>query len=464
MKRHFARLIPFVPGLLLPAFSLAQDISISDIRIPSSQSQKLILSAFYSKYNRQGSYTEAYQFPPNRTYDETSGNFNSQGNVAFDLAQYDEDNTNEMFINLAARKYGNNSERADTSFFDARSYRLDEFTFRPYWNKEIYLSPDALFLRGVINGNARYFIEQSPWNYRNGTSTATQDYWRKERSYDVSLGAGAGYGKIRDGAHVFAAVRVLQQLEQDSALARSLTTDEILRIADIFARRGEYFRMFERSHKYIIRDIVAELRKMNALRPRKFDAYNAVRLSELVFESIQYRLTGWKVSGLFQYRLFESRREGKDYSNNLWNTFDRGSRPIVYVQGEYGLPLSLSMHVYSRAFVELQISGGMKNVNLEWFGRVSYEATDRMELYAEASVRHDHGTGASQFSETHVQRYSEEKVTVGGLLFIEDRVYLTGSLSYQWDRNNSFDENSYPSFPNQYKSYWVNLGLNFRLF
>jgi len=80
------------------------------------------------------------------------------------------------------------------------------------------------------------------------------------------LTSGIGYGKLRDGSAVFAVLRILDKLTEDSVLIRPLTKEEVLQIVDIFARKVEYSYTQDRFVKYFMEDIFGQLHKMGVLK------------------------------------------------------------------------------------------------------------------------------------------------------------------------------------------------------
>ncbi|OGU43332.1 MAG: hypothetical protein A3H45_13215 [Ignavibacteria bacterium RIFCSPLOWO2_02_FULL_55_14] len=441
---------------------VGQEISIRDFRIPTSVSRRL--TAGLSLTSTAQAYRDAFEpgaYPVTHN-DVEDSELSSSAALLYGFQEFDESQTTMLDVDLRASRDARNRDRIRDSVNSKYETIYDNVQGIVIGGKEWYVEPDAWFVRGVFTGDGRYnwYGEE---NSSSEWAPSSSSRFTKIRDYHTSVGVGAGMGKIRDGLHVFSAVRIVRQLEDAGVLVRTLEGEEILRISDIMARRTEYSRLFERSDKYVVRDIVDVLSDIGAIRNGSVDAFEAVRLAEIVHEGILPRLTGWKAWLMVFHRSYQARLEQGSSSSPGVTNYRRGKSEYVEARGEFGLPLSLSSHLYARIGGRIQTHDGGKNYDWEFLGRYSYEDGNFLEIFAELSVRRNDQLEDPERVSWYFSRFTEERLSTGGTIFLEDRLFLTvnGSVWLQQQRPTV----SMPFLVKSNRTYSsLDIGLNFRIF
>lgn len=342
---------------VMPAVLFAQDVFMWDFRIPETKYQRLTgnLSGGWNKTDQNN--TSIFQ-------DQSSNSSKSssvQSMVSYNFANYNEANSLEITANVAGqadhrRSDGNQSSTTPSwqSSGSQTNYVLDITPAIRYSN---YLIPDTWFW--FAEGSGDYSFSQNNDNSYSTYSDGSYYYdstYSKRNYWNASVGGGIGYGKLRDGSSIFAVLRILDKLTEDSMLVRPLTKIEMLRIAEIFAKKLEYSYTQDKFENFFMEDIFGQMQRMGVLKDNAATAYSVLRAVEVLSEQIEPRLFGWRARLEIQRRYTENidiRDQSNydyttEYSTNLWYFHD-----YVSVALNYGYPITLILHVNSSLSVEI---------------------------------------------------------------------------------------------------------------
>jgi hypothetical protein len=442
----------------LQTMTFAQDISISDFRIPETRYQRLTgsLSGGWGKSDNS-----------NNDYLFNSSNSSRYSNIQSDLdysfANYNENHSLEINLHTMgqANHQSNEGNSANPPSYSqsSRSWTDYSLDIRPEILYSNYLIPNKWFW--FTEGSGDYSFTQYTDNY---SSTYSDGFYFhdtsfvKSNSWNASLGGGIGYGKLRDGSPVFAVLRILDKLAEDSALTRSLTKDEVLRIVEVFAKKVEYSYMQDRYVKYFMEDIFSQLQKMGVLKENTAMAFSVLRAVEVISERIEPRLFGWRVRIGVQRRYLEEvnvRDRSTIYyytDSYLWNFHD-----YVSLELEYGYPLSLNLQVNSNLSIEIPRIDYQRKVGYIFQLSGIYQVGERIDAIISGSVSR---TATPRQNENDFMRNVQYNANITFRFFIENNVNFDLSCGYSELHQNHY---SLPaSMNNMTKSPTVQFGVNYR--
>ncbi len=320
--------------LIILSFLTAQNISIDDFRIPSVKYSTLQLSAA-GKFE---SYDSDWG-PGNGGYSNGHRTVNSMLN--FRDVSYDEQNS----LSLSA-VFRSSFEKFKFREFN-NGFMTQEYNSREREELDLgieylrYLEPDRYYLTAgmTLNGNYHWYEE-----FRR-----TTEYHGKDRSVSSDIRIGAGIGKIREGSSVYTALRILEKLGERNLLRRELTTEEITSIVEVIAKKDQFSSDQERFEKYFFGEITKELEERNLLISEKLDAYDVLRVSEVLQETILPRFFGMSLEAgsMTDYYYRDDVQ-----ANPRYNSYHRyvqeykGFSHEMYLEGKYGTPFSLRSHFF----------------------------------------------------------------------------------------------------------------------
>lgn len=343
MKKIFSHI--FLSLLFLISFLSAQNISIEDFRIPSVKYSTLQLSAS-GKFE---SYDSDWE-PGNGEYSNGSRTVNSLLN--FRDVSYDEQNT--LSLSAAFR-----SEFEKNKFRDFHNgFMTQEYTSREREELDLgieylrYLEPDRFYISAGMTATGNYRWSEE---FRR-----TSEYKGRSRSVNSDIRIGAGFGKIREGSSVFTVLRILEKLGERNLLRRELTTEEITAIVEVVAKKDQFSSDQERFEKYFFGEIVKELEARNLLVSEKLDAYDVIRISEVLQETILPRFFGMSLEAgsMTDYHYSDNVQASPrlNYYHRYVQEY-KGFSHQMYLEGKYGVPLSLRSHFFTVLTAEFPNQG-----------------------------------------------------------------------------------------------------------
>jgi hypothetical protein len=434
--------------------SVAQSISITDFRIPLSKYQRL-LGSLNGQYNTSSS-EYSYVAPLNSEYT----NANLSNSFSYLLGQFSEDRSLEINGYISSQYSSSDNSRDDRS---AQSYgegssMLASTYINPFIRYSDYLQPDTWFLTVQAQGNGQYSYGHTKERERNPSLDTTWSDFNRTKNYQYSASAGIGYGKLRDGQSIFAALRVLDKLQDDSALVRSLTREEILTLADYFARRSEYAYSQDRYSKFIMEDMVKTLDSMGVIKGGAASAFEVMRAFEVIqYERIEPRLFGWRVSASIMRSASQNNDEGSRST-----TFYTNSMEYLQLQSDYGYPMSLNTQLSASGAVLLPRKDSRRRIGVALSGNLTYQVTDRIDAIMAYSLNRTSESLANDDSE-NFRRDLTHQVNLNVRFFIENDVAFTVSGGYLYQKSDTF----FPvpaGYSNTYSSTTASFGLTYRFF
>ena len=288
-----------------------------------------------------------------------------------------------------------------------------------------------------VEGSGYYsFIQDKRENEEISSYATYHDLsYDKNIAWNASIGGGIGYGKLRDGSTVFAILRILNKLEEDSLLTRQLTKEEIIKLVDIIARRKEYAQIHDRYVKFLMGDLFSELQKIGVLKSNAPAAYSVERATEVLSEQIEPRLFGWRAR-LGVQRIYVDVTSANDYSNsNGYRTsYMRSYRDFLQLDFDYGHPISLNLQVNSNFSMSVPRIDYQRKININFTAKGIYQVGERIDATVSGSL--SRSQSLSDNSENKFIRSIYYNAGVSFRFFIEDHVNFTirGScFKEQWD-------------------------------
>jgi hypothetical protein len=454
----------------MPAVLFAQDVSIWDFRIPETKYQRLTgsLSGGWNKTDQNN----------NSILQDHSSNLSKSSNVQSTLgyvfANYNENNSLEITANVSGQANHNSS---DENYLNATSYY--QSLSQAQTNYYVYISPNIRYSNYIVpdswhwfaEGSGNYFFNQYTNNSRNTYSDgsySSDSSYTKNNSWNASVGGGIGYGKLRDGSSVFAVIRILDKLTEDSLLVRPLTKDEVLQIVNIYTRQVEYAYKQDRYLKYFMEDIFGQLEKMGVLKNNAAIVYSVLRAVEVLSEHIEPRLFGWRARLGVQrsYTREIDARNQSDYnypanyynisnaSTYLWSFHDYASLAL-----DYGYPLTLNFQVNSNLSVEIPRIDYQRKIGYTYQLAGIYQVGERIDATISGSVSRSTYLYQSA-DENEFSRNVQYNTSVSFRFFIENNINFNVSCGYsEWHQDRfSF----YNSGNNVNKSPSISFGVNYR--
>ena len=459
-RRHFLAgyFLPII--FAMPAVLPAQDISIEDFRIPETNYQSFLgsLSGAWNK-PEQTLLNSSIGYLSNSTDSRNSSS--AQISLNYIMNHFSEDYSFQLFLSSigdASRSSTSSSQSYLTSASSgSRSQSSSSFVFLPGLNYSIYINPDRWY--GYVEGSGSYSYNE---NRIEELETDIHDtLYSHTNRWEGSTGIGLGYGKMRDGSPIFGVLRIIDKLQEDSMLVRSLTKEEILRLTEIFAKRAEYIYSQERYVKYFMDDLFKELQSMGVLKNNAAPAYSVARAIEVLSEKIEQRLFGWRV----QVGIQKTFDELKEYSDGggvagIYRSYDWNSRNLFHCSSEFGRALSLNLHLYSKLSIDIPDQDYKRKIDFNFNVIGFYQLGERIDASISYGITRTHSI--NEFDQDLFIRSLQTNLRASLRFYIENHVTFTVSAGYQDFEQNSFAPNSISNYT--YKAPQVNFGLNYRIF
>ena len=466
--------------VILPAVLFAQDVSIWDFRIPETKYQRLTgsLSGGWNKTDYNNNNTDYTVGMLQNHSSNSSKSSSAQSTLGYVFANYNENNSLEISANITgqANYNSNNGDYSnETPYYQSSS--------QVHTNHDVFIWPDIRYSNYLISDTWHWFAEGSgEYSFNQYTNNSSNNYSDGSHSYDssfsknnfwnASVGGGIGYGKLRDGSSVFAALRILDKLAEDSLLVRLLTKDEVLRIVDVFARKAEYSYTQDRFVKYFMEDIFGQLQRMGVLKENAATAYSVLRAVEVLSERIEPRLFGWRAR-LGVQRTYTRGINSSDqsdysytstYSASTYNTYNNSNylwyfRDYVSLALDYGYPLTMNFQVNSSLSMEIPRIDYQRKIGCTYRLAGIYQVGERIDATISGSVSRTTNLYQNA-NENEFFRIVQYNAGVSFRFFIENNVNFNVNCGYsEWHQDHfslSTSEN------NAYKSPTVSFGVNYR--
>ena len=454
--------------VIIPAVLFAQqDISIWDFRIPETKYQRLTGSLSGGLMTTDINNADILQ-----DHSSNSSKIASvQSTLSYNFANYNENNSLEITALVAGQANYNSN---DGNSLDATSYYQSLSQEQTYYN--VNIMPDVLYSNYIVPDTWHWFVEGSG-NYSfnqniNNTNNTSSDgsfnhdsSYAKNDSWNASIGGGIGYGKLRDGSSVFAVLRILDKLAEDSIFIRPLTKDEVLQIVNIYARQVEYVYTQDRYVRFFMEDIFGQLQKMGVLKNNTATAYSVLRAVEVLSERIEPRLFGWRARIGFQ-RTYTSDITASDdvypmyyTSNYIWDF-----RDYVTLALDYGYPITLNFQVNSSLSIEIPRIDYQRKIGYTFQLAGIYQIGERIDAKVSGSVSRNSSfytmNNYQEIDQNYFFRILQYNASVSFRFFIENNVNFNVSCGYMEYHDDTFS----PSSPGNsvYKSPTINFGVTYR--
>ena len=264
---------------------------------------------------------------------------------------------------------------------------------------------------------------------RDRESDIGDDTFMRDIDSRIQLNAGAGIGRVRNVTPVIRALRFNERF--NTLGAGDLGDDQIQDLASVFARRGGYATVFDRSNKLFWDEI-------SDVAPDQFGElsfYEAYYLSETLLESTGQRFEGWDGVGEVFVDHDRFAEEEEVDGTEVTDESESDTQLGVRVRGRIYHNLSLEQMISARANIgggvamssEEDDSESLFNIGFE-VGHL-YNITDRILL--ESSLGTDYesiGSGDDSVS------FRTFLLNSGLTYFIENNVNVTLNLSYRNDK------------------------------
>lgn len=461
---------PFISSLLFLLFAApdsfyAQDVSIQDFRIPETKYQRLMgsLSGILDKtiYN-----SAEYSFGAlQNEHSNSSKHSNLNSALYYAFAEFNENQSLEIGTQIRGEL---TYQSTDADYYDLSSpYKSDQL----HKNYHVSISPDIRYSKYLVpdkwfwyaEGSGNYTFNQSTENYN---VTYTNGYFYNDSSFTklnywtASAGGGIGYGKFRDGSAVFAVVRILEKLADDSVLVRPLQKDEILRIVDVYSRKIEYAYSQDEYEKFFMEDIFKLLQEMGVFKDNCASAYSVLKALQVLSEQIEPRLFGWRARIGLQRRFTEEIMTRdisgiNPYSSEYsWHTGD-----YALLSFEYGYPFTLNLHFNSSLSIEIPRIDYERKIGYRYQISGIYQVGERIDATVSGSAER-YSSVYKNLDENEFVRNLRYNAGISFRFFIENNVNLNVSLSYSEQRQDRYSASAPGSSEYQFPT--IEFGITYR--
>jgi hypothetical protein len=465
-KSNIFKLFASIIIFLMPAILLAQDVSIWDFRIPETKYQRLT-GSLSGRWRRTDNNSADYSFGALQNRSSGLSKYSEfQLDLNYDFAKYNENNSLEIGLQMIGQL---NNQNNDYSYSYAAPY-YNSTQSRTYFNVDIspdirysnYLVPDTWFW--FAEGSGDYSFYQNTESYNTDYSDGSYYYdssFTKNNSWSASVGSGIGYGKLRDGSAVFAVLRILDKLSEDSVFIRPLTKDEILLIVEVFAKEVGYSYSQDRYTKYFMEDIFVRLQKMGVLKENAVTAYSVLRAAEVLSERIEPRLFGWRARIGIQRRYTEENkaRSQSDISRYtsayFWYFHD-----YISLSLDYGYPLTTNLQVNSSFSIEVPRIDYQRKIDYKYQISGIYQIGERIDAIVSGSV--SRSTNIYQSSdESEFLRTVQYSAGISFRFFIENNINFNVSYAYSKQNQDLFSLSNTGN--NAYQFPIIEFGISYRI-
>ena len=458
--------------IIMPAALFAQDVSIWDFRIPETKYQRLTGSLSGGLNNTDYTNTDMIQ----NHYTNTSKSSNVQSILSYNFANYNENNSLEITTQVMGRVYRQSID-GNQSYATPIPLMYNTVTSQEQTNCNVNISPAIRYSNYIVpdtwhwfaEGSGNYSFDQYINKSNNTYSDGSHFYdslYSKNNAWNASVGGGIGYGKLRDGSSVFAALRILDKLTEDSVFIRPLTKEEVLRIVDIISRKVEYSYTQDRFIKYFMEDIFSQLQKIGVLKENAAAAYSVLRAVEVFSEQIEPRLFGWRARIGFQ-RTYTSEISANDevFPQNYISNYIWDFRDYVSLALDYGYPLTLNLQVNSNLSVEIPSTDYQRKTGYTLQLAGIYQVGERIDATLSGSVSRTSSyfmmDGYQAINQNDFFRIVQYNVGISFRFFIENNVNFNVSCGYLEEYEDTFSPGTIMG-SNVNKSPRISFGVNYR--
>lgn len=442
-----------IASLFFSVVSVAQPVSITDFRIPTSRYERLV-GSLSGNWNRN---SMDYLLSPPSSYLDNNANFNNS--FSYVLGQFSEDRSLEITASTNAT-YSSSTTSSDESagsYHDESSSNVARIYVFPLVRYNSYIEPDTWFWSAQVQGNGIYGYGHNDNRQRSPYLDTASSGFSRDKDYQYSLSAGIGYGKMRDGQSIFAALRVLDKLQEDGALVRPLTRDETLRLADYLARLSEYVYSEDRYSKFLMEDVFKTLDSMQVIKGGAASAFDVMRAFEVVqYERIEPRLFGWRVSASVLRSASENGISTNEYLTMIHNAME-----YLQLQSDYGYPLSLNTQLAASGSLLIPRKDSARRIGVTFAGSLIYQVTDRTDLSLGYSFTRTSSSLATDDSEDFTRDYYH-RLSARLQIFVENDVTFTVSAGYQYQKSTLFLPANFFGTPTAYSSTMASFGVTYR--
>lgn len=441
---------------------MAQNISITDFRIPTSKYQRFLggLSGMWGKRNVD-SYYQNHTNPSSNSNQSTW--FSSS--LDYELGNFSEDHSLEIYLRLNGQagydKSGSNWTYQNDTGSSARVQKNYGLDINPTIRYSNYFTSDTWYW--YVEGLGYYTFDQFKSNndqIRSDTTSHDLSY-NKNNNWNASLGGGVGYGKLRDGSTIFAILRILDKLKEDSLLTRPLLKEEILKLVDILARRNEYAQLQDRYVKFLMGDLFNELQKMGVLKNNVPTAYSVERAVEVISEQIEPRLFGWRVRVGVQRLFYEDVYANENSSSPGYITsYGWSHQDNFKLVFDYGYPFSLNFQVNSNFSMNILGIDYKRKIGFNFSLKGIYQIGERIDASISESILRNQALNSSSEDQNNFVRNIQYNTTISFRFFIENRVSFVINCIYSDIQSDSYSSAYQSSTVTKGPS--INFGLNYR--
>lgn len=428
----------------------AQDISITDFRIPESQYGSLIMDL-------SGNYWGTTK-PIGIGSNDFSRTLRSSASVRYERASMDEDRMlHWSVISDAGGESSSNGGSWNTEYSIRRS---EQAGLASQFSYDGYIVPDLLFLYGSASFDGDYQWSSSSVD----THGVFQLRWTyRMRTMDLTVSAGLGIGRMREGSPVFYIIRIIERLKELSVFKRDLTHEEILELVDLFARKMEYRSDHERFTKYFFGELMDILRAKDVLTGPALSPYEVLYALEGSSESVYPRWFGWKAT----VGAGASSFQGEESIQNAGRYFNRSDIRFITASLSGGLPLTNNLHCYAALTAQTPVASPLTRTGMIASGQLMYELTERIHTDVSVLIRDD--LNVRYFSDDMTQiSYSErsyastQSIQWAFRYFIEDDISLSTVLSWRDEELTYFSSTS--SWKRSNTTNAIDFGISYRFY
>ena len=348
------------------------------------------------RYNHEN-YTENNYWNDSLTY--SSDQMNSNLSLGLRLNLYEESEANVRDIILQTTLYHN---VRDAEYIDDPQ-RVEEFSVRAM-SYNFNLSDDWYFNRSNwatsidfgFSGNNAHYSNSRERIYSN-SSSFYKDV-TKARGQDHYLEAGIGSGRVRNVTSVHRALQLVKHLEDQGVDVSTMTSDEVIRLAQALESKQKYAALHFRYNKYYWEHIAAVMDTLGYSLD-DLDVYTTMYLNEVTNQLHFGRSVGarWEVGGRLQYAKEYRSGSSFDKTDSLLSEYWDWQEDIYFLihpQFSWYRPLSLNTQV---SFYIGLLGGPSVNersehdqqLSLDLGGGYQYDITDRLMFSSTLSYEHN---------------------------------------------------------------------------
>jgi hypothetical protein len=319
-------------------------------------------------------------------------------------------------------------------------------------NKKYSTPSNYINLETMVNFDYRY-------EYSDASYSCYSDYEANHRTYEATILAGFGKGKVRDITPV---IRALRFKKRYNSLGKSnLTDQEIENLAEVMATYSGYSYVYDRSSKKFWNAAFNTLGNKMV----EMDGYETFFVTEALSEQVGSRLEGSDVNFNIQYTRVEENNDGKYYD-------------YVY---SYAGPV-LQARVYSNLSTRYQISFDLEASylfgisDLKPFENVFLSVLNHSQLFT-ITDRLIYTFNGYLTTQNYNYEVGDNKGFIVEIFndfsyYLEDNLTLSLFIDYLFQKfdhdtiDNSYYYSSSDFYDNLYKEYgeWdFGLSLNYRL-